>query len=84
MECTLPAGLSEVPMLVLFLHYYNNVSPGSILQQTNHAVMSYLWNVEEKGKKMPLFTYNTLLEQMVIIPSVFFISLCFRINLLSS
>lgn len=67
-------------MLVLFLHHHNNVCPGSILQQTNHVVMSNLWNVEEKGKEMPLFTFNTLLKQMVIIPSVFFIPLCFRIN----
>lgn len=44
-------SVSDIPVLVLFLHHHNNVGPGSTLQLTSHAVVVITLQCEGEGKK---------------------------------
>lgn len=44
-------SVSDIPVLVLFLHHHNNVGPGSTLQLTSHAVVVIPLQCEGEGKK---------------------------------
>lgn len=65
--------VSDIPVLVLSLHYHNNLGPGSTLQLTIHFV-------DKRGGGGFFCLYKTL----CVLLTIFFIKLCNVINILSS